>query len=248
MAVFSAEDQGLTFKWVDAPAEYADQIVKSREKIIEKLCDFNDVLADKFLNEEDISIDEIKVALRKCVIARQVIPAFCGTAFKNKGVQLMLDAVIDYLPSPLDVPPVEGLKPHTDEILTRKADSSEPFAALAFKIMTDPFVGVLTFVRVYSGKLKAGVYVYNATKGTRERVSRLLQMHADKREEIFEVKAGDIAALIGPKDVSTGDSLCDEANPIILEKIDIPAPVISTSIEPKAKGDHEKMVESLRKM
>jgi len=248
MATFSEEDRGLTVSWHDVPAEFADKVEEYRMKIVEKACDLDDVLAEKFLNEEEITIEEIKAALRKGVCEQKVVPAFCGTAFKNKGVQLLLDAVVDYLPSPLDVPPVEGIDPDTKQEVVRKADVNEPFSALAFKIMTDPFVGVLTFIRVYSGKLTAGSYVYNANKSTRERVSRLVKMHADKREEVDAVGAGDICAAVGVKEVVTGDTLCDEKKPVILESIDVPPPVISASVEPKNKGDYEKMTLALRKM
>lgn len=247
MATFG-EDQGLTVKWEEIPQEYKDRALELRTKIIEAACDVDDTVAEKFLNEEDISIDEIKAALRKGVLELKLVPAFCGTAFKNKGVQPLLDAVIDYLPSPLDVPPVVGENPNTGKEEERKADPNGPFAALAFKIMTDPFVGVLTFIRVYSGQLKAGSYVLNANTGKKERISRLVQMHADKREEIEEVKAGDICAAVGVKDVVTGNTLCDSSHPIILESIDVPPPVISASIEPKNKGDYEKMTLALRKM
>lgn len=247
MITFEGEG-GLETKSVDAPAEYKDQIEEMRIAIIERAADFDDDLADKYLSGEEVSNEEIKSALRKGVLARRVAPTFCGTAFKNKGVQLMLDAVVDYLPSPLDVPPVEGIVPGTDKVELRKADPKDPFCALAFKIVTDPFVGVLTFIRVYSGTLKSGSYVYNATSGRKERVSRLIKMHANKREEISEVSAGDIAAAVGIKEVTTGDSLCDESHPLLLESIHKLIPVISSSIEPKAKSDYEKMVNALRKM
>ena len=242
------DDGGIKVIWNDAPSEYKDQIALMRISIIERASDFDDELAEKYLSGEEISLEEIKKALRKGVLQRKVAPTFCGTAFKNKGIQLMLDAVVDYLPSPLDVPPVEGFLPGTEKIVTRKADPSEPFAALAFKIITDPFVGVLTFMRVYSGTLKAGSYVLNATTGNKERISRLIKMHANKREEINEVRAGDIAAAVGIKDITTGDSLCDEGHPILLENIHKVIPVISSSIEPKSKGDYEKMIAALRKM
>ena len=242
------DDGGIKVIWNDAPLEYKDQIARMRTSIIERASDFDDELAEKYLSGEEISLEEIKKALRKGVLQRKVAPTFCGTAFKNKGIQLMLDAVVDYLPSPLDVPPVEGFLPGTEKVVTRKADPSEPFAALAFKIITDPFVGVLTFMRVYSGTLKAGSYVLNATTGNKERISRLIKMHANKREEINEVRAGDIAAAVGIKDITTGDSLCDEGHPILLENIHKVIPVISSSIEPKSKGDYEKMIAALRKM
>lgn len=234
--------------WLDAPAEYADQIAEMRDAIVSKACDFDDALAEKYLNEEAVTVAEIKAAIRKGVIARGVYPVFCGTAFKNKGIQLLLDAVVDYLPSPLDVPAVKGLDANTGAEITRTSDPKGPFAALAFKIMTDPFVGVLTFARIYSGTLQSGSYVYNASKGTKERVSRLIKMHANKREEIESAHAGDIIAIVGIKEINTGDTLCDQNSAVLLESIDIPAPVISSSVEPKEKSEHEKMVLALKKM
>ena len=246
--VIYKDDKGSDVEWIDAAPEYANEIASLREKIVEAACEFDDALAEKYLEGKDIDIEEIKAALRKGVIKREVFPAFCGTAFKNKGVQPMLDAVLDYLPSPLDVPSVEGENPDTGEIEIRKADPDGPFSGLAFKIMTDPFVGTLSFVRVYSGTLSAGSYVANVTTGNKERVSRLVRMHSNKREEIDKIHAGDIAAFVGLKDVKTGDTLADLKQPILLENIDVPAPVISSSIEPKAKGDYEKMILALRKM
>lgn len=249
MALCGDEDgKTADVKFVDVPEEYKEQVEEMRTAIIERAADFDDDLAEKYLGGEEVSIPEVKLALRKGVLSREVVPAFCGTAFKNKGVQLLLDAVVDYLPSPIDVPPVVGVDVKTDEEVVRKADVKEPFSALAFKIMTDPFVGVLTFIRVYSGELKSGSYVFNARTGSKERVSRLIKMHSNKREEIDYVGAGDIAAVVGLKDVLTGDTLCEDKNLILLESIDIPAPVISTSIEPNNKSDHEKMVVALRKM
>ena len=234
--------------WIDAPAEYADQIAAMRDAIVSKASDFDDALAEKYLNEEAVSVAEIKAAIRKGVISREVYPVFCGTAFKNKGIQLLLDAVVDYLPSPLDVPAVKGVDAETGADITRSSDVKGPFAALAFKIMSDPFVGLLTFVRIYSGTLASGSYVYNASKGTKERVSRLIKMHANKREEIESAHAGDIVAIVGIKDINTGDTLCEQSHPVLLESIDIPAPVISASVEPKEKSEHEKMVFALKKM
>jgi elongation factor G len=247
MATFEGE-MGINVEWHEVPEEYKDQVEERRTIVVEKACDFDDALAEKYLNGEEISIDEIKAALRKGVLERQVVPAYCGTAFKNKGVQLALDAVIDFLPSPLDVPPVEGVNPKTGETEIRKASDNEPFAGLVFKIMTDPFVGALSFVRVYSGVVKSGTYVFNAKTGAKERVSRLIKMHANKREEVEELGAGDIGAIVGIKDVTTGDTLCGEGHPILLESIEIPIPVISASVEPKNKSDYEKMVLVLRKM
>lgn len=249
MATFGeSADRGSVITWSEVPDEYRERAAELRIKIVEKACDIEDALAEKYLEGEEISIPEIKAALRKGVEARKVVPAFCGSAFKNKGVQLLLDAVIDYLPSPLDIPPVEGIVPGTGVVEVRKADPKEPFSGLVFKIMTDPFVGVLSFVRVYSGTLSSGSYVYNSTKGSKERVSRLVRMHANKREEISELAAGDIGAVVGLKDATTGDTICDEKSPILLEKIDIPTPVISAAVEPKSKADYEKMILGLHKL
>lgn len=247
MATFEGE-MGVNVVWHEVPDEYKDQVEELREKIIDSACEFDDQLVEKYLNEEEITVEEIKAALRKGVLAKKVVPAFCGTAFKNKGVQLVLDAVIDYLPSPLDVPPVEGINPVTKEVVIRRPDENEPLSALVFKIMTDPYVGILTFIRVYSGQLKAGSYVLNANTSGKERVSRLVKMHANKRDEIDIVRAGDICAAVGVKDAVTGHTLCQENAPVILESIDVPAPVISASVEPKNKGDYEKMSLALRKM
>lgn len=248
MATFSEENMGSTVTWSEVPEEYKDKVEELRQHAIEVAADIDDIVGDKYIHEQEISVEEIKAALRKGVISKKVTLAFCGTAFKNKGVQLLLDAVIDYLPSPLDVPPVEGHDPRTGDVLVRKTDFNEPFCALVFKIATDPFVGVLNFIRVYSGELESGSYVFNARTGSKERVSRLVKIHSNKREEIASVKAGDIAAVIGVKDAITGDTLCAEKNLILLETIKTPTPVISASIEPKAKGDYEKMALALRKM
>lgn len=247
MATFEG-DAGTNIVWSEIPADYKEKAEQLRTKIVEAACDFDDALAEKYLNGQEVSIDEIKKALRKGVIARKVVPVFGGTAFKNKGIQLLLDGVIDYLPSPLDVPPVKGMLPQSDQEVERKADPKEPFAALVFKIMTDPFVGVLNFIRVYSGEIKSGSYVVNARTGNKERVSRLIRMHANKREEIDAIKAGDIGAIVGGKDAITGDTLCEEGKVVLLESIDVPAPVISTSVEPKNKADYEKMGLALKKM
>lgn len=250
MVRFHGDDRDLQKDPIfeDAPAEYADQIKKAYNLIVEKAVDVDEVLGEKYLNEEVITVDEVKAAIRKGVAKRQFFPVFCGTAFKNKGIPLLLDAVVAYLPSPLDVPAIKGVDVNTGAEVERPSSNKEPFAALAFKIMTDPFVGALTFTRIYSGELKAGSYVYNASKGTKERVSRLVRMHANKREEVKEASAGDIIAVVGIKDVNTGDTLCDENHPVLLESIDIPAAVISSSVEPKSKADYEKMVLALKKM
>jgi elongation factor G len=238
----------LDFEWVDVPQEYKEEAGRLRIQLLERACDFDDDLAERYLAGEELAIDDVKKAIRKGVLELKLAPAFCGTAFKNKGVQLLLDAIVDYLPSPLDVPPVEGIVAGSEKVVVRKPSVDESFCALAFKIMTDPYVGILTFVRVYSGVLKAGSYIYNSRTGSKERVSRLLQMHSNKRQEIGELQAGDIGAVVGLKDVNTGDTLCDEKQRVILESIEIPQPVISTSVEPKNKADHEKMVLALRKI
>lgn len=248
MATFDESSQGLNINWVDVPAEFKEQLEDLRTKLVERACDFDDALAEKYLNGEEPTIEEVKAAIRKATIEMKLTPTFCGSAFKNKGVQLMLDAVIDYLPSPLDVPALMAKVPGTDKEIAINPDEKAPFAALAFKIMTDPFVGALTFIRVYSGKLDSGSYIYNCRSGNKERVSRLIKMHANKREEIDSVKAGDIAAVVGFKDVITGDTLYQEGHPVMLESIIPPAPVISLSVEPKNKGDYEKMVLGLRKL
>ncbi|KKP29573.1 MAG: Elongation factor G [candidate division TM6 bacterium GW2011_GWF2_30_66] len=248
MATFSDSDKGSIVTWQEVPAEYVDKVEELRSEAIEVAADIDDVVGEKYLHEQEISVDEIKAALRKGVISKKVTLAFCGTAFKNKGVQLLLDAIVDYLPSPMDVPPVVGLDPRTGEEITRKTDINEPFCALVFKIATDPFVGVLNFIRVYSGVLESGSYVFNSRTGSKERVSRLVKIHSNKREEISSVRAGDIAAVIGVRDAITGDTLCQEKSLVTLETIKTPVPVISASIEPKAKGDYEKMVLALRKM
>ncbi|HEX5831691.1 MAG TPA: GTP-binding protein, partial [Gemmatimonadaceae bacterium] len=225
--IFDDSTLGRTFAVVDVPEEYRDAVEQARHEVIEAAVEHDEELLEKYLGGEELTLDEIKRAIRKATIAMAVTPVLCGASFKNKGVQALLDAVIDYLPAPVDVPAIEGHLPHHDETFeTRAVADSAPFAALAFKIATDPFVGKLTFFRVYSGMLQSGSYVYNSTKDKRERVGRLLQMHANKRDEIEEVRAGDIAAAIGLRDTRTGDTLCDENKPIILEAMKFPAPVI----------------------
>ncbi len=241
-------DMGEKIIESEVPGEYKSKVEELREKIIEAACDFDEALAEKYLNGEAITLEEAKAALRKGVIEIKLVPVFCGSAFKNKGVQLMLDGVLDYLPSPLDVPPVQGTDKDTQELVSIEANPDDAFYALAFKIVTDPFVGVLNFIRVYSGTLQSGSYIFNNRTGKKERVSRLVKMHANKREEIDEVHAGDIAAVVGIKDTITGDTLCGTDSHILLESINVPIPVISTSVEPLNKADHEKMVISLRKM
>jgi elongation factor G len=244
------DDETLGAKYVvrDIPQDLVEIAQSYREKLVESVVEHEESLTEKYLNGEEITNEELVEGLRKITVAMKGTPILCGAAFKNKGIQLLLDAVVDYLPSPLDVPDTEGIDPKTQETSLRKATDDAPFSGLAFKIMTDPFVGQLTFFRVYSGKLEAGSYVYNSTKGAKERIGRLLRMHADKREDIKEVLAGDIAAAVGLKNTTTGDSLCDEANPIIVELIDFPEPVISVAIEPKTKSDQEKLGMSLGKL
>jgi len=244
------DDETLGAKYIvrEIPEDMKEIASEYREKLVESVAELDDELMEKFLNGSEISSSELKSALRKIAISMKGTPVLCGAAFKNKGIQLLLDAVIDYLPSPVDVPDILGIDPKTEQEITRKANDSEPFSGLAFKIMTDPFVGQLTFFRVYSGKLEAGSYVYNSTKKVKERIGRLLLMHADKREDIKVVNAGDIAAAVGLKNTMTGDTLCDESSPIILEVIDFPEPVISVAIEPKTKADQEKLSLSLGKL
>ena len=246
--LFLDETLGAKFEESEIPEDMTAKAQEYREKMIEALSDVNDALMEKYLGGEAISEEEIKSALREGTIKLKITPCTCGTAFKNKGVQTLLDAVVDYLPSPLDVPPVVGKHPSSGDDVVRKADDSEPFSALAFKIMTDPFVGQLTFFRVYSGTMNAGSYVYNATKDNKERVGRILKMHANKREDIDVVYAGDIAAAVGLKSTTTGDTLCDISHPVILEKMEFPDPVISVAIEPKTKIDQERLGTSLSKL
>jgi elongation factor G len=241
-------EMGIKVVENEIPAELVEKAQTWREKMIEKISETDDALTEKYLGGEEISTEELKAALRRGVLAAKLVPVFTGTALRNKGVQLVLDAVVDYLPSPLDVPPVTGTDPKTGAEITRKADDNEPFAALAFKVATDPFVGQLTFFRVYSGTLKAGSYVINATNGQKERIGRILQMHANHREEIEEIRAGGIGALVGLKATTTGDTLCDEQKQIILENIVFPEPVIDIAVEPKTKADQEKMGLALRKL
>ena len=239
--------QGMKFEYRDVPAELQDQANEWREKLVETAAEASEDLMNKYLEEGELSEAEIKKALRDRTINGEIVPMMCGTAFKNKGVQAMLDAVIEYLPSPVDIPPVGGTD-EDDQPVTRKADDSEKFAALAFKIMTDPFVGQLIFFRVYSGVINSGDTVYNPIKGKKERVGRILQMHANQREEIKEVRAGDIAAAVGLKEATTGETLCDPSAPIILEKMVFPEPVIQQAVEPKTKADQEKMGLALNRL
>ena len=246
--MFNEETLGATFEDVDVPPSLMDQANEYRHKLLEAVADVDDTLLEKFLNGQEISEKEILAVLRKATIEVKIIPVLCGSSFKNKGVQNLLDKVVDLLPAPSDVSDVEGHHYHTDDKVTRRHDDDEKFTALAFKIMTDPFVGKLTFFRVYAGKALAGSYVYNSIAGKKERFSRLLQMHANSREDIKEVYCGDIAAAVGLKFTRTGDTLCDESDPIVLERITFPEPVISIAIEPKTKADQDKLGESLAKL
>ncbi|OOV86042.1 elongation factor G [Oceanospirillum linum] len=241
-------DNGMTYELKEVPAELLDQAEEYREKMIEAAAEASDELMDKYLEGEELTIDEIKSGLRARVLNNEIVLALCGSAFKNKGVQAVLDAVVEYLPAPTEVKAIEGTLDDGETIANREADDSAHFSALAFKIATDPFVGALTFVRVYSGVLKSGDSVYNSVKGKKERVGRMVQMHANDREEIKEVRAGDIAALIGMKDVTTGDTLCDAGGKIILERMEFPEPVISVAVEPKTQADQEKMGVALGKL
>jgi elongation factor G len=246
--IWDEESLGAKYHEEDIPADLLETAREHREKMIEEISSHDDVLMEKYLAGEPLTSEEIMAAIRKATIDIKIFPVICGSAFKNKGVQNLLDAVIEYLPSPLDIPPIKGVVADSDIEVERKASDAEPFAALAFKIMTDPFVGQLCFFRVYSGVLNAGSYVYNSTKGKKERVGRILKMHANKREEIKEVYAGDIAAAVGLKYTTTGDTLCSEDSPVILESIEFPDPVISIAIEPKTKADQERLGSSLAKL
>ena len=242
------DELGKEYEVVDIPAEMTDLANEWREKLVESVAETDEELMMKFLEGEELTVKEIKTVIRKETIAGRMVPMLCGSAYRNKGVQMMLDAVLDYMPSPLDIPPIKGVNPDTGEEDVRHTSDAEPFSALAFKIMADPFVGKLAFFRVYSGTLQSGSYVYNSTKGKKERIGRILQMHANKREEIQEVYAGDIAAAVGLKDTTTGDTLCDEKKEIILESMEFPDPVIEIAIEPKTKAGQEKMGIALAKL
>ena len=246
--VWEDESLGAKFHEEPIPEGMKAQADEYREKLLEIIADCDEGIMEKYLEGKEIGEAELRQAIRNATLSLKIVPALCGSAFRNKGVQPMLDAVVDYLPSPQDIPPVKGIEPDTQNVGERPAKDDAPFAALAFKIMTDPFVGTLSFFRVYSGSLNSGASVYNSTKGKRERIGRLLKMHANKREEIREVYAGDIAAAVGLKTATTGDTLCDENHAIVLESIDFPAPVISIAIEPKSKADQEKLGLSLQKL
>ncbi len=230
------------------PAEYKESKRKFREALLEAAADYDDTLMSKYLEGKPLSPDEIKAALRKGTLAGKIVPVLCGTSYHNKGVQPLMDAIVDYLPSPLDVPPVIGVHPRKETEEVRTADDEQPFSALGFKIATDPYVGKLCFIRVYSGVLKSGSYIYNASRDRKERVGRIVRMHANHREDVVEIRTGDIAAAVGLKDVTTGDTLCDENHPIILERMEFPEPVIDVAIEPKTKADEDKMTTSLVKL
>lgn len=246
-AITSTDDLGTETESSEIPAELQDEVAHAREHMVSLIAETDDALGEKYLMGEEITAEELRSALRRAVIGNKLVPVLCGTALKNKGVQLVLDAVVDYLPSPTDVPPVIGESPN-GEPQVREANEIEALSALAFKIVTDPYVGRLAYIRVYSGKLTSGSTVLNATKNQRERIGRLLRMHANNREEIEEICAGDIAAVVGPKNTFTGDTLCDQGKPVILEAIKFPEPVISVAIEPKTKADQEKMAEALRRL
>ena len=242
------DDLGQEIEVTEIPADMVDMANEYRELLIESVSESDEELMMKYLEGEELTTEEIMDGIRKATLAVNMTPVLCGSSYKNKGVQILLDAILAYLPSPLDVPAIKGILPDSEEVVERHADDSEPFSALAFKIVTDPYVGKLAYFRVYSGSAKAGSYVYNSTKGKKERIGRILQMHANKREEIDEVFAGDIAAAVGFKDTSTGDTVCDESNPVILEKMVFPEPVIRVAIEPKTKASQEKMSVALAKL
>jgi elongation factor G len=245
---YKDEALGADYQLVDIPEEHLDRAHKMREQMVETISETDDQLLEKYLSGEEVTNDELRAALRRATVAGVVQPVICGSAFKNKGVQPLLDAVVAYLPSPLDIPPIEGINPHNEQPVVRSSNDDEPFAGLVFKIMSDPFVGQLAFFRVYSGHIESGMSVLNAKKGTNERIGRLLKMHANKREEIDEVWAGDIAAAVGLKNVTTGETICDPKNPVTLEAMQFPEPVIAVSIEPKTKVDQEKLGMALAKL
>ena len=247
--VWNEDDMGMTYDEIEIPADLIDVVNEKRAELIEAVAEYDDTLMEKFFEDENsISEDEIIAALRAATIDMSIIPMMCGSAFKNKGVQAMLDAVMRYLPSPLDVEGIEGINPDTGDSDMRKPSMDEPFAALAFKIATDPFVGTLTFFRVYSGVMESGSYVYNSVKGKKERIGRLMEMHANERNDVKMCRAGDIIAVAGLKDTTTGDTLCDTDKPIVLERMEFPDPVISIAVKPKDKGGSEKMGIAIGKM
>ena len=242
------DELGKDMRVEPIPEDMLEQAKEYRAKLVEAVAETDDALLDKFFNDEEITVEELKVAIRKATIANQIVPVVCGTSYKNKGVQKLLDAIVDYMPAPTDVPAIGGINPETEQEETRPSSDEEPFAALAFKIMTDPFVGKLCFFRVYSGTIETGSTAYNSTKGTRERFGRILQMHSNDRKDIDKCYAGDIAAVVGVKNTTTGDTLCDEKHPIILESMEFPDPVIRVAIEPKTKAGQEKLGIALSKL
>jgi elongation factor G len=246
--IWTGDELGAKFEFQPIPDDLKDLVEEYRSKLVESAVECDDQLLEKYLNDGEISVEELKRAIRKGTLEKKLFPVLCGAAFKNKGVQPLLDAVVDFLPSPIDIAHVRGIDPNTGEEIERKTDDNEPFSALAFKIMSDPYVGKLTFFRVYSGTLKKGSYIYNSTKGKKERIGRLLLMHANQREEIDEVNAGDIAATVGLKDTTTGDTLCDENKPIVLESMTFPEPVIDLAIEPLTRADQDKLGTALMKL
>ncbi len=247
--VWNDDDKGMTFKEVPIPADMMDEALEWREKMLEAVSDFDDNIMQKFFDApETITEREVLDALRKACVANKIVPMVCGSAFKNKGVQTMLDLVMELMPSPLDKNHITGINPDTEKEVTRKPDVTEPFTALAFKIATDPFVGRLCFIRAYSGRLDAGSYVFNTRSGNKERISRIFQMHANKQNPVEFLEAGDIGAVVGFKDIRTGDTLCDEKNPIVLEAMNFPEPVIAIAIEPKTQGDLDRLGVGLNKL
>ena len=242
------DDLGKDMRVEEIPADMLEMAQQYRNELIEKVSEVDETLFEKYVAEEEITVPEIKAALRKATLENRIVPVICGTSFKNKGVQKLLDAVVDYMPSPLDVPPIKGIDPRTEKETERHASDDEPFSALAFKIMTDPYVGKLCFFRVYSGVATVGTTVYNATKGTRERLGRIVQMHANNRKDVDEVRTGDIAAVVSVKNTTTGDTFCDEKYPVILESMEFPEPVIRVAIEPKTRAGQEKMMDALMKL
>ena len=246
--VWDDESLGANYTVIDVPEDMKDMLAEYRQKMLETVVEMDDAAMEAYLDGKEPDEATIKKCIRKGTIEMKFVPVMCGSSFKNKGVQTLLDAVVDYLPSPIDIPPVEGINPKNDQIATRKASDEEPFSGLAFKIMNDPFVGSITFLRIYSGILESGSYVYNSVKDKKERIGRMLLMHSNHREEIKEARAGDIVALVGMKDTTTGDTLCSESHPIILEKMEFPDPVIEVAVEPKTKADIEKMALALNRL
>jgi elongation factor G len=246
--IWESDEIGAEFSETEIPEELRDEAEMAREQLVEAVADIDEDVAQAFLDDQPVAAEQLRKAVRAGTLAMKIVPVLCGTAFKNKGVQPLLDAVVDYLPSPLDVPPIEGLAQDGEETLTRTADDSEPFAALAFKLMSDPHVGHLTYIRVYSGVAKSGTQVLNANRDRKQRLGRLLQMHANKRQELEEVRAGDIAAVVGLKQIATGETLCDMRQPIVLESLQFPEPVISIAIEPKTTADLDKLATSLERL